>query len=104
MFFFIFSVSSAFMTIDLNSLKLSPEDAAAGGKKERMISLRDSQVQKKHVLTRMVGTADSPGLYPANLKESIQGAGAIEAMSDSSKSMILQVLGKVHILEVKKHH
>ena len=78
------------MTVDLNSLKLSLEDVAAGGTKERMISLRDSLVQKKHVLTRMVGTETSPGLYPANLKKSIQGAGALEAMSDSSKSVILQ--------------
>ena len=78
------------MTIDLNSLKLSAEDAAPGGKKERMTSLRDSLTQKKHVLTRMVGTTDSPGLYPANLKKSIQGAGAIKTMTDSSKSVILQ--------------
>ena len=90
LFIFVFIFLLFIMTIDLNSLKLSAEDAGPGGKKERMTSLRDSLTQKKHVLTRMVGTSDSPGLDPENLKKSIQGAGAIWTLTDWSSSIILQ--------------
>ena len=71
------------MTMDISKLKLSAEE------KERMASLRDSLTQKKHVLSRVAGTDTGPGMYTVDLKQSLQAAGALDEMAESTKSAIL---------------
>ena len=55
-----------------------------------MNSLRNSLKQRKNILTRFVGTSENPGLYPSNLKKSIQNTGPIETMTDAKRSIIMQ--------------
>ena len=54
-----------------------------------MASLRDSLIRKQHILSRVAGTDTSPGFYTVSLQQSIQIAGALNEMSEISKSAIL---------------
>ena len=71
------------MVMDISKLNLSTEE------KGTMASLRDSLKQKKHVLSRVAGTDTGPGMYTADFKQSLQAAGALDAMAESTKSAIL---------------
>ena len=92
------TVSASTMTVDLNSLKLSPMDE--GPKKERMNPLRDSLRQRKNVLTGFVRTSEKPGMYPDNLKKSIQNAGLVESMTDAKQTIIMQEF-QIYVLGIE---
>ena len=73
---------------DIKNLKLSPSDD--GTKKDRMEKLCDSLKNQNNVFTRLVGSNVKPGLYPENLKKSIQEGGPAAAMSDATEATIMQ--------------